>query len=54
MSSRARNALHERQEEFLLRYFKEIIHADLSTIEKYGGGSVRCMLAEIFLEKKHQ
>ena len=26
----------------------------IPTIEKYGGGSVRCMLAEIFLEKKHQ
>lgn len=25
-----------------------IIHSDISTIEKYGGGSVRCMIAEIF------
>ena len=27
--------------------FKEIIHADLSTIEKYGGGSARCMITEL-------
>jgi hypothetical protein len=47
MSSRARNALHKGQEEFLLRHFKEIIHADLSTIEKYGGGSARCMITEL-------
>ncbi len=26
----------------------------IPTIEKYGGGSVRCMLAEIFLEKTEQ
>ena len=47
MSSRARNALNKGQEEFLLRHFKEIIHADLSTIEKYGGGSARCMITEL-------
>lgn len=27
----------------------KILHTDLSTIEKYGGGSARCMLAEIYL-----
>lgn len=26
----------------------EIIYSDISTIETYGGGSVRCMIAEIF------
>lgn len=30
----------------------EILTIPLETIEKYGGGSARCMLAEIFLEKK--
>jgi hypothetical protein len=25
-----------------------IIHSDIPTIEKYGGGSVRCMMAEVF------
>ncbi|MDA8568790.1 arginine deiminase-related protein [Flavobacteriaceae bacterium] len=29
----------------------EIIHADLSTIETCGGGSARCMMAEVFLPK---
>lgn len=26
----------------------EILHSDISTIEFYGGGSVRCMIAELF------
>ena len=26
----------------------EILHSDIRTIEMLGGGSVRCMLAEIF------
>lgn len=26
----------------------QVIHSDISTIEKYGGGSARCMLAELF------
>lgn len=30
----------------------EIIHAPLDTIEYVGGGSARCMMAEIFLPKK--
>lgn len=29
----------------------EILHADLHTIETNGGGSARCMLAEVFLPK---
>ena len=28
-----------------------IIAIPLPTIERYGGGSARCMIAEIFLEK---
>ena len=31
--------------------FCEIIYADLNTIEVNGGGSARCMLAEVFLPK---
>jgi hypothetical protein len=30
----------------------ELLPFDISTIEYYGGGSVRCMMAEIFLQKK--
>ncbi len=29
-----------------------ILHSPLYTIEKYGGGSARCMIAEVFLPKK--
>ncbi len=47
MSSRAREALNTTQEDFLLSHFREIIDADLSTIELYGGGSARCMVTEL-------
>ena len=47
MSSRAENALTIPQKTFLHSHFKEIIHADLTTIEKYGGGSARCMITEL-------
>lgn len=30
----------------------EILHSPLYTIERHGGGSARCMMAEIFLPKK--
>ncbi len=30
----------------------EILYSDLHTIEKNGGGSARCMMAEVFLPKK--
>jgi hypothetical protein len=48
MSSRAFNALNKSQKEKLSKYYKKIIHSDLTTIEKYGGGSARCMLNELF------
>ena len=32
--------------------YTEIIYSDLETIETNGGGSARCMLAEVFLPKK--
>jgi hypothetical protein len=32
--------------------FGSILSIDIPTIETYGGGSVRCMMAEIFLPKK--
>jgi hypothetical protein len=48
MSSRAFNALSDGQKEKLSKYYKKIIHSDLTTIEKYGGGSARCMLNELF------
>lgn len=48
MSSRAFNAYSDEQKLTLFKYYKDIIHADLTTIEKYGGGSARCMLNELF------
>tara|TARA_B100001564_G_scaffold70747_1_gene56150 strand:- start:1781 stop:2680 length:900 start_codon:yes stop_codon:yes gene_type:complete len=48
MSSRAFHALNANQKEKLSKYYKKIIHSDLTTIEKYGGGSARCMLNELF------
>jgi len=33
-----------------IRKYNEIIDSELDTIEKNGGGSARCMLAEVFLE----
>ena len=35
-----------------IKKYSEIIYADLETIETNGGGSARCMLAEVFLPKK--
>lgn len=35
-----------------LNTYNELIRIAIPTIEKYGGGSVRCMMAEIFLPKK--
>tara|TARA_B100000214_G_scaffold370250_1_gene344581 strand:+ start:60 stop:956 length:897 start_codon:yes stop_codon:yes gene_type:complete len=48
ISSTAYNALNKDQIDSLLTSYKEIIHSDIPTIEKYGGGSARCMLTELF------
>lgn len=48
MSTTAYNSLDNQQISFLGKHCK-IIHSPLDTIEKYGGGSARCMIAEIFL-----
>ena len=50
MSSSAFNSLTKDQLNFIEKYHS-IIHADLKTIETLGGGSARCMLAEIYLPK---
>ncbi|ULQ53772.1 citrulline utilization hydrolase CtlX [Flavihumibacter fluvii] len=51
MSSQAFNSLNPAQKADL-EAFNPIIHADISTIETNGGGSARCMMAEIFLPEK--
>jgi hypothetical protein len=48
MSSRAHDSLSPEQLN-RLRSYNRIIHAPLSTIETNGGGSARCMMAEVFL-----
>ena len=48
MSSRAFNAYSDEQKLTLSKYYKKIIHSDLATIERFGGGSARCMLNELF------
>lgn len=47
MSTTAFNAFTAEQIE-KLQLFGDIIHSNINTIETIGGGSVRCMLAEIF------
>ncbi|MFN2384080.1 MAG: arginine deiminase-related protein [Gemmatimonadota bacterium] len=47
MSTRAWNAFSSAQRAALAGH-AEVVHADLETIETYGGGSARCMLAELF------
>lgn len=46
MSATARNSLTESQLKQLTSY-NEIIAVSIHTIEKYGGGSARCMMAEV-------
>ena len=48
MSSSAYNSLSEVQIE-RIQSFNPILHNDINTIEACGGGSARCMMAEIFL-----
>lgn len=47
MSTTAYKSLTENQLDIITKHDK-ILHIDIPTIEKYGGGSVRCMMAEIF------
>lgn len=51
MSQSAYQSLNSEQISNIEKY-SEIIYSDLETIETNGGGSARCMLAEVFLEKK--
>ena len=51
MSKSAENSLSENQKNTITNYSK-IISSDINTTELCGGGSARCMMAEIFLPKK--
>ncbi|MBS9773980.1 MAG: amidinotransferase [Tenacibaculum sp.] len=48
MSSSAYNSLTDIQIDKITKHC-EILHSSLTVIETYGGGSARCMIAEIFL-----
>jgi hypothetical protein len=48
MSQSAYDSLSEMQRSILLKYNRHLIPIYIPTIEKYGGGSVRCMIAELF------
>lgn len=50
MSKRAFRSLDKNQIQSLEKYAK-IVYASLETIENNGGGSARCMMAEVFLKK---
>ena len=50
MSETAKKAFTEKQLNDISSLAK-IVSIPLNTIEKYGGGSARCMMAEVFLEK---
>lgn len=52
MSSQAYKSLTKEQVTEIESY-NRIIHSDLTTIETNGGGSARCMMAEIFLPAKN-
>ena len=49
MSTRAYDSLTTEQLKTLQR-FNRILHSSLATIETVGGGSARCMIAEVFLK----
>lgn len=51
LSKQANKAL-TRQQKDILKIHTNLLPIDIDTIETIGGGSVRCMMAEIFLEKK--
>ena len=48
MSSQAYHSLARAQVQ-QIESFNSILHSDITTIETNGGGSARCMMAEVFL-----
>ncbi|KAA8498620.1 hypothetical protein FVE85_6205 [Porphyridium purpureum] len=48
MSSRAFRAFNDEQKEIIRSGVADIVHADVSTLERIGGGGVRCAIAELF------
>ncbi|HKJ06356.1 MAG TPA: arginine deiminase-related protein [Flavobacteriaceae bacterium] len=53
MSTAAFESLNPQQIKTIEKYC-EIIHSSLETVETLGGGSARCMMAEVFLPKREE
>jgi hypothetical protein len=51
LSTQAHGALSSKQKTQIEAHCGPLVHAPIPTIERLGGGSVRCMLAEIFLQR---
>lgn len=51
MSTKAYRCITEKQLSIINKYNK-ILHSPLDVIENYGGGGARCIITEIFLQKK--
>lgn len=47
-SAAAKNVLRDDQLDIIQKHYCTLICPDLQTLEKYGGGSARCMLMELF------
>lgn len=52
MSQSAFSSLDPLQINELMKYNEKLLPINIPTIELYGGGSVRCMMAEIFVKKR--
>ncbi|PNH03639.1 hypothetical protein TSOC_010283 [Tetrabaena socialis] len=48
MSTQAYNAFTEDQRRVMRRHVADLVHTPIDTLERVGGGGVRCTLAEIF------
>ena len=48
MSSRAHSALKPDQRKVFEEHYSDILHSPIPTLERYGGGSARCMMMELF------
>ena len=49
MSTRAFKSFNKDQVDTIkLKHKNQIIHSDLNTIERYGGGGARCTILEIY------
>lgn len=54
MSEQAQRSLDPKQLQVLHKHISQIISVPIYTIEKYGGGSARCMMCEIFLRPRKE